>query len=329
MCTLDPKVEGLTPAFAGKTSSEPVTAAAIQAHPRIRGEDDRQAPVVWLGAGSPPHSRGRQSDEWTAWGMIGLTPAFAGKTRVYRVSSSTHRAHPRIRGEDQVVVEIHGRVQGSPPHSRGRQWVAAPGLVYWGLTPAFAGKTARNATGDRRRKAHPRIRGEDQFCTLTPAAQHGSPPHSRGRRHAPERWPGRDRLTPAFAGKTRYTNSGRPVVKAHPRIRGEDSLPGDRWGETDGSPPHSRGRHIVIHKIFSYARLTPAFAGKTGGPPAIRFVVEAHPRIRGEDSAPFNLTWAVAGSPPHSRGRQSARRVHEGPQWAHPRIRGEDLAPGS
>ena len=112
---------GLTPAFAGKTACTPPCSPRQWAHPRIRGEDNR--------ARAPRMSAGR------------LTPAFAGKTCCMSWDLTSLWAHPRIRGEDRVTDSASSKIEGSPPHSRGRH---SSGMDEWhayGLTPAFAGKT--------------------------------------------------------------------------------------------------------------------------------------------------------------------------------------------
>ncbi len=168
----------------------------------------------------------------------------------------------------------------------------------------------------------------------------------RGRRRRDSLVQHQPGLTPAFAGKTRKELYQRRGARAHPRIRGEDHVPGDINAFNRGSPPHSRGRLGVQLHEGPVRGLTPAFAGKTPKPRAGPGPGRAHPRIRGEDLRALDIDGEPWGSPPHSRGR------HPRPQdsgtcegltpafagktdWrtkgsplgrAHPRIRGEDSA---
>ena len=71
------------------------------------------------------------------------------------------------------------------------------------------------------------------------------------------------RITPACAGKT--DKEGRSLTDAqdHPRMRGEDEFTGiiDKMGK--GSPPHARGRPVIVQGMQVRTRITPACAGKT------------------------------------------------------------------
>ena len=49
------------------------------------------------------------------------------------------------------------------------------------------------------------------------------------------------RIIPAYAGSTTGRTGWRPLVRDHPRIRGEHSLLGHEKGPGEGSSPHTRG----------------------------------------------------------------------------------------
>ena len=53
-----------------------------------------------------------------------------------------------------------------------------------------------------------------------------------------------------------------------------------------GSPPHTRGKAVRHDEIYPLARITPAHAGKRVFACGAEFVVEDHPRTRGEKKAP-------------------------------------------
>ena len=154
-------------------------------------------------------------------------------------------------------------------------------------------------------------------------AVEGSSPHTRGARWA---HPGRSRLRriiPAYAGSTTGRTGWRPLVRDHPRIRGEHPTDIDGRSQRSGSSPHTRGALSCL----SGRGLTSL----------------DHPRIRGEHAAGWFLAGRSAGSSPHTRGapleRTPARRRRRIiPAYAgstasapgraawrsdHPRIRGE------
>ena len=76
-------------------------------------------------------------------------------------------------------------------------------------------------------------------------------------------------LTPAFAGNTSPGSSRWPSRSAHPRIRGEYPAGTVVTNDGNGSPPHSRGIHLLTADATIGARLTPAFAGNTSLRPSV------------------------------------------------------------
>ena len=138
--------------------------------------------------GSPPHTRGKalldQPDDVAA----GITPAYAGKS--LRVDREVGRDwdHPRIRGEKNGWMQCHYRLQGSPPHTRGKGSDQGFDVSLHGITPAYAGKRTRTRCSVRWRRDHPRIRGEKQYNSLAVTHATGSPPHTRGKEN-PDRPP--------------------------------------------------------------------------------------------------------------------------------------------
>ena len=87
----------------------------------MRGEDNRLILADLDVVGSPPHARGRPSNEEAFGAGIGITPACAGKTRTRFWISGLCRDHPRMRGEDISDNPSRIMIAGSPPHARGRQ----------------------------------------------------------------------------------------------------------------------------------------------------------------------------------------------------------------
>ena len=74
-------VNGITPAYAGKSCRTCPAASGAGDHPRVCGEKARDAPQSGPRKGSPPHVRGKVTAAAPACFGCGITPACAGKSR--------------------------------------------------------------------------------------------------------------------------------------------------------------------------------------------------------------------------------------------------------
>ncbi len=207
--------------------------------------------------------RGRRFGAAVIAGLIGLTPANAGTTRVRRRERIGDPAHPRECGDDVSKAAISSRAIGSPPRMRGR-----------------LGGGGCRVIGQR---AHPRECGDDNLLNESIPGISGSPPRMRGRRRWNVPRAGRRWLTPANAGTTRCGTMPRPTNPAHPRECGDDGRWLPRSRETIGSPPRMRGRRYSATTLEWAARLTPANAGTTALFSQFLYVITAHPRECGDD----------------------------------------------
>ena len=141
---------GLIPAHAGKTP--------ILVFYRFQAE------------GSSPLTRGKPSETVRQGIRRRLIPAHAGKTASRAQSAASRRAHPRSRGENELVRRGGGRGHGSSPLTRGKLGVGVGVDHVGGLIPAHAGKTYGRARGASPTRAHPRSRGENRAAASSPAA---------------------------------------------------------------------------------------------------------------------------------------------------------------
>ena len=175
-----------------------------------------------------------------------------------------------------------------------------------------------------RKRAHPRVRGDDVLVPGVDTADCGSPPRARGRRRSPARVWSEAGLTPACAGTTAAAPPSHGQVRAHPRVRGDDDELATR-ALADDWP-------------------TPACAGTTRSFRFLSAGAGAHPRVRGDDPSAAPRPVVVLGSPPRARGRRIAAPdpvrpagltpacagttrpppCPPTPPWAHPRVRGDD-----
>ena len=116
------------------------------------------------------------------------------------------------------------------------------------------------------------------------------------------------RLIPAHAGKTGTSRARRRRCEAHPRSRGENTLPRSPLIVQFGSSPLTRGKLVEGGRCGQRRRLIPAHAGKTFFSQFVPFLARAHPRSRGENTRRL-LIWSVPpGSSPLTRGKQAGPR---------------------
>ena len=151
------------------------------------------------------------------------------------------------------------------------------------------------------------------------------------------------RLIPARAGNMGGCQTRCHQSTAHPRSRGEHSVPSFSSRARFGSSPLARGTYIVRARVLLGVRLIPARAGNIMYARYCLVGVAAHPRSRGEHEHCLTGRCATAGSSPLARGtyRDSDRLgnrnrliparagniAHPSPPRprasAHPRSRGE------
>ena len=132
---------GLIPAHAGKTGLRPIPVRAEWAHPRSRGENDKQRRAEEQIAGSSPLTRGKQRPRGKARTPSRLIPAHAGKTRRRSRTRRSAWAHPRSRGENGSTTALGVTPEGSSPLTRGKLFGHFHDEEAAGLIPAHAGKT--------------------------------------------------------------------------------------------------------------------------------------------------------------------------------------------
>ena len=90
---------GITPAYAGKSGREQRGRGECQDHPRLRGEKGQRSRQLRREQGSPPLTRGKDTDSIHIKGTDRITPAYAGKSGNVCSTHISIRDHPRLRGE--------------------------------------------------------------------------------------------------------------------------------------------------------------------------------------------------------------------------------------
>ena len=110
----------ITPAYAGKRISALSSIGVPRDHPRLCGEKAASYCAKRFVVGSPPPMRGK------AFGKIcndlfnGITPAYAGKSRLFEIVNVNHEDHPRLCGEKLETRHDFTEKLGSPPPMRGK-----------------------------------------------------------------------------------------------------------------------------------------------------------------------------------------------------------------
>ena len=150
----------ITPAYAGKSVCTPDFSTYIEDHPRLRGEKSHRRTARSFRAGSPPLTRGKVRTILNRSQLTRITPAYAGKRKIWAPETSHRKDHPRLRGEKALRHAFvsffwdHPRLRGekkrikngfvvmsgSPPLTRGKGINKRWNVRIDGITPAYAGK---------------------------------------------------------------------------------------------------------------------------------------------------------------------------------------------
>ena len=111
---------GITPAWAGKSSSIRNRRGHQEDHPRVGGEKAVTSAVPSMVLGSPPRGRGKVRKNGAPIRTGRITPAGAGKSKKSSSSKKSSRDHPRVGGEKFTPHLLAVLVLGSPPRGRGK-----------------------------------------------------------------------------------------------------------------------------------------------------------------------------------------------------------------
>ena len=194
--------------------------------------------------------------------LCGITPAYAGKSKLSPNCIVVKRDHPRICGEKSQHIGARYIPKGSPPHMRGKVNEKKANGFDIRITPAYAGKSTLLCFPAEPGWDHPRICGEKPHSVLVDPVCVGSPPHMRGKGRATTARVAHTGITPAYAGKSLLYHFFRDFARDHPRICGEKCRIIYVLVSKPGSPPHMRGKVCVASELARYSGITPAYAGK-------------------------------------------------------------------
>ena len=113
----------------------------------------------------------------------------------------------------------------------------------------------------------------------------------------------RNRITPAYAGKSMDAILPACIRRDHPRLCGEKALQSPQNPRSSGSPPPMRGKVVLSAAFAAGVGITPAYAGKSFMGPCTINGHWDHPRLCGEKYNPVWNGCRTPGSPPPMRGK--------------------------
>ena len=192
---------GITPAYAGKSPLRRRSSPSGRDHPRVCGEKQGQKDSILNRLGSPPRMRGKAMAGAPQGGLAGITPAYAGKSRIRAGHWAASGDHPRVCGEKLGLAWSIAGVAGSPPRMRGKAPPLINSLTIVGITPAYAGKSWHFIMNNKSDRDHPRVCGEKHQYQCDGCWDKG--------------------ITPAYAGKSEPGTQGLRKERDHPRMCGE------------------------------------------------------------------------------------------------------------
>ena len=226
-------------------------------------------------------------------------------------------------GEKHQSFTLLLRHRGSPPHGRGKGRRRCRTGDGFGITPAWAGKRGVEKTPCLWYTDHPRVGGEKHSMRLLRTSYMGSPPHGRGKGQLSVGHQIRERITPAWAGKSPSCPTHSAARRDHPRVGGEKLKSGSTAAGCPGSPPRGRekilepsmgvgnfgspprwrGKAVKFRCTCGLQRITPAWAGKRLLELRRKTGVRDHPRVGGEKHLSGTTDNRPQGSPPRGRGK--------------------------
>ena len=151
---------GITPAYAGKSSSAVCIRVDSVDHPRLCGEKSMFEIGSGSVPGSPPPMRGKVEFRVCGFDRLGITPAYAGKSNCGCTGIDTKGDHPRLCGEKDERDGKCNLATGSPPPMRGKAHGCHLFPPLFRITPAYAGKRFLLSADLQRQWDHPRLCGE-------------------------------------------------------------------------------------------------------------------------------------------------------------------------
>ena len=205
----------------------------------------RKTDDVLLESELPPRMRGKGRTDRAHLRLLGITPAYAGKSMTVLSRRWLFGDHPRVCGEKTIAVQNENSRQGAPPRMRGKGYVEIVDVHVAGITPAYAGKRLWCRGHGAPGQDYPRVCGEKSPVLNVVLLSLGSPPHMRGKGAVIVDELVHVGITPAYAGKR--GRSPRPAGRRrdHPRVCEEKAALKARVAVPSGSTPAYAGKRSL------------------------------------------------------------------------------------
>ena len=232
-------------------------------------------------------------------------------------------------GEKFQTASTHSYHAQSPPHVRGKDFLAHLKILLVGITPACAGKSRTASCGNTGKRDHPRMCGEKTWGWYVPIWGSGSPPHVRGKADALGCCGLFSGITPACAGKSAVPRHRPAVHRDHPRACGEKNGENGLTFHQMGSPPRVRGKGVHIAHRQGCEGITPAHAGKRMAFLSATKRRWDHPRTCGEKKLNVPCEVHPTGSPPRMRGKDTGTMGFGGAERITPAYAGKSTVTSS
>ena len=214
------------PAYAKKTRRRQIRRHCPPEHPRVCGENLCATWDTQGLAGTSPRMRGKpRQHPPTPKGRRNI-PAYAGKTPSKPVPMDKTPEHPRVCGENNMLLINFEPEFGTSPRMRGK-----PLGVY---------------RGHFMHPEHPRVCGENPTVEPIRTNPRGTSPRMRGKLRRRPRHRRTGRNIPAYAGKTNPGMSNAMMAPEHPRVCGENALFPALVRIIEGTSPRMRGKRPLL-----------------------------------------------------------------------------------
>ena len=165
--------------------------------------------------------RGKERQLVKLFPLLGITPAYAGKSIYDCMIVRSVWDHPRVCGEKCSFPKKVYSEWGSPPRMRGKVRTRISDKTAQRITPAYAGKRSGGWNVGTLAEDHPRVCGEKCGPCFAPPPRRGSPPRMRGKAIGHLFVDHDQRITPAYAGKSILVSTACIGCQDHPRVCGE------------------------------------------------------------------------------------------------------------
>ncbi len=210
----------IIPAHAGQTSCRNCGTHNHPDHPRACGANTIAFGEFFVGSGSSPRMRGKQTGSPDLADSVRIIPAHAGQTRPQVPALGAITDHPRACGANKYPMICHAGRFGSSPRMRGKPGALNVPHSSSRIIPAHAGQTLRCCCRRCDIPDHPRACGANNPDCDRVVQDAGSSPRMRGKHFHEVRVFDLGRIIPAHAGQTGFWVNTSMSPPDHPRACG-------------------------------------------------------------------------------------------------------------